>query len=96
MHADRTDIGAVADHRDHLAEVLFGRHFEQAHNQRLADTLAAHILPHVDAVLSGEAIGGTVAQLLKVAEPQDTCGVDRDQPWPAALSDGEDASLRFL
>ena len=57
MHADRADIVGIADHRQHLPETLRLRLVEQLRHQRLADALPPHVVPYIDAVLGGVAVG---------------------------------------
>src|ERR1700722_4928120 len=45
MHADRADVFGITDHRDHLPESRGGADVDQFPHQRLANPLAATILP---------------------------------------------------
>lgn len=59
MQAQRSDVFAIADHRDHLPPAALLAALHQFAQQRLADTEAAHAVTYVHRILHRETIGRT-------------------------------------
>jgi len=57
MQADRTHIFRITNHRNHLPEARRFRARDQFRDQRLTDTLATHIIAHINRILDRKAIG---------------------------------------
>jgi len=57
MHADRGDVGGIADHRHHLAEAALLAACDQLLHDQLAEPAALRLGIEIDRVLDAEAIG---------------------------------------
>ena len=57
VQADRSGIGGIADHRNHLPVIARHAVVDQSLQQLAADTLPMHLRRQVDRILDGEAIG---------------------------------------